>query len=97
MRVTVLVLFVSLLVVVVNGGRRNNNNNVKFKPAKGLDENFYRRLCPRFEEIVRGIVRNKVKNDPTTAAKLLRLHYHDCFVRVRTHTHYIYICFARVN
>ncbi|KAI4345504.1 hypothetical protein L6164_012620 [Bauhinia variegata] len=37
--------------------------------------------CPRVKTIVRDIIWDKVRNDTTLAAKLLRLHYHDCFVR----------------
>ncbi|CAA7052051.1 unnamed protein product [Microthlaspi erraticum] len=42
---------------------------------------FYHKSCPEAEETVREIVSQKVKTNPSLAPKLLRVHYHDCFVR----------------
>ncbi|PWA70555.1 heme peroxidase [Artemisia annua] len=44
---------------------------------------YYEKRCGSVsvENSVREIVWNKVAADPSLAAKLLRLHYHDCFVR----------------
>ncbi|PON88263.1 Peroxidase [Trema orientale] len=47
----------------------------------GLQSDFYRDSCPALENIVQSIVWGRVRKDPTMPAKLLRLHYHDCFVR----------------
>ena len=44
---------------------------------------FYRRSCPGAEEVVAGAVREAVRHDPTVAASLLRLMFHDCFVQVK--------------
>jgi peroxidase len=44
---------------------------------------FYDESCPAAERIVGEYVRQHVGRVPTVAAALLRLHYHDCFVRVR--------------
>lgn len=72
MRASVNVVLVSLLVFVAisacNGGE--------------LSPWFYHKSCPQFERIVRNITWSKVAANPTFAAKLLRLHYHDCFVQV---------------
>ncbi|KAJ0547241.1 putative peroxidase [Helianthus annuus] len=50
----------------------------------GLKMKYYEKLCDSIsvENTVREIVWSKVAAKPALAAKLLRLHYHDCFVRV---------------
>ncbi|KAI3821985.1 hypothetical protein L1987_09565 [Smallanthus sonchifolius] len=52
--------------------------------GEGLKMHYYMNRCRSVlvEETVKDIVWSKVDADPTMAAKLLRLHYHDCFVRV---------------
>ncbi|KAI4994224.1 hypothetical protein ZWY2020_029272 [Hordeum vulgare] len=46
-----------------------------------LEVGFYRHLCPDAEAIVRRIVTMAMEDDLTVTAPLLRLHFHDCFVR----------------
>ncbi|XP_074272230.1 peroxidase 3-like [Silene latifolia] len=46
-----------------------------------LVDNFYKKTCPSAEDTVREVIAKHAKNKPTLGAKLLRLHYHDCFVR----------------
>ncbi|KAG8384784.1 hypothetical protein BUALT_Bualt04G0154500 [Buddleja alternifolia] len=41
---------------------------------------YYRRTCPRFEQIVQDTTINKQISSPTTAAAALRLFFHDCFI-----------------
>lgn len=53
------------------------------KPQGGLKTGFYSSTCPKAEAIVRSTVEAHYKNDPTVAAGLLRLHFHDCFVEVQ--------------
>jgi peroxidase len=50
--------------------------------AAGLDMNFYGSTCPRVEAIVKEEMVAILKAAPTLAGPLLRLHFHDCFVRV---------------
>lgn len=51
--------------------------------AGGLDVEFYSNTCPRVQEIVRDEMVKILKEAPSLAGPLLRLHFHDCFVRVR--------------
>ena len=45
-------------------------------------ENFYMQSCPWAESIVKQVVTKHIAADPTLAGSVLRLHFHDCFVRV---------------
>ncbi|THU72522.1 hypothetical protein C4D60_Mb04t13030 [Musa balbisiana] len=42
---------------------------------------FYDRSCPKAHEIVKSIVAKAVAKEARMAASLLRLHFHDCFVK----------------
>ncbi|OMO67831.1 Plant peroxidase [Corchorus capsularis] len=42
---------------------------------------FYRRSCPRAESIVKATVARRFRTDKSIPAALLRMHFHDCFVR----------------
>ncbi|VVA90062.1 unnamed protein product [Arabis nemorensis] len=47
----------------------------------GLDLDYYRHKCPDAESIVRRITIQYVSHQRSLAAALLRMHFHDCFVR----------------
>ncbi|XP_022847826.1 peroxidase 27-like [Olea europaea var. sylvestris] len=49
--------------------------------AQGLKLGFYRKTCPSVEAIVKKTTARVISRAPTLAAPLLRLHFHDCFVR----------------
>ncbi|KAG2301479.1 hypothetical protein Bca52824_030130 [Brassica carinata] len=44
-----------------------------------LTTDFYSKSCPRFHDIVRDTISTKQITNPTTAAAVIRLFFHDCF------------------
>nr|ACG27462.1 peroxidase 24 precursor [Zea mays] len=47
----------------------------------GLAYNFYKNSCPSVDSIVRSVTWAQVAANPALPARLLRLHFHDCFVK----------------
>ncbi|OMP06603.1 Plant peroxidase [Corchorus olitorius] len=47
----------------------------------GLTKNFYKKKCPDAEQIIKTATEKHVSKNPILAAKFLRMHFHDCFVR----------------
>ncbi|KAH6827097.1 Peroxidase superfamily protein [Perilla frutescens var. hirtella] len=46
-----------------------------------LQMNYYAKSCPKAEQIVLDYVKEHIPNAPPLAAALIRMHFHDCFVR----------------
>jgi Peroxidase len=62
---------------------------VQMRGSNALSNFYYGMSCLFLEMIVRNTVNQALQKDPTLAAGLLRLHFHDCFVQVRN----LLICF----
>ena len=50
--------------------------------VNALSLNYYDKTCPHLESAVTDAVKNGIVNDKTVPAALLRMHFHDCFIRV---------------
>ncbi|CAH9058409.1 unnamed protein product [Cuscuta epithymum] len=55
------------------------NNGVGVDGRLRMD--YYMMDCPLADFIVKNIVNKHLENDPTLAASLLRMHFHDCFIQ----------------
>lgn len=64
---------------------------VLFSCVNALSSNYYDQTCPDAESTIRQVVKKAMSNDKTVPAALLRMHFHDCFVRVRKFSFYFYI------
>lgn len=59
--------------------------------ANGLSMNYYLMACPFADMIIKNSVNRALQSDPTLAAGLVRMHFHDCFVEVNSNSSYIHI------
>lgn len=49
----------------------------------GLRHNYYYKTCPQAEAIIRNMMKDIISKDASVPPRLIRMHFHDCFVRVR--------------
>jgi peroxidase len=59
--------------------------------VSALSSNYYEQTCPKLESAVTNAVKKAMMNDKTVPAALLRMQFHDCFIRVITDIVYSYI------
>lgn len=52
---------------------------------------FYNATCPQAESIIQKVVQKQFATDSSITGGLLRMHFHDCFVRVRYFNSYIWL------
>ncbi|XP_076898739.1 peroxidase 64-like, partial [Bidens hawaiensis] len=49
--------------------------------CNGVNSNYYQKTCPAAESLITKAVIDATKRDKTVPARLLRMHFHDCFIR----------------
>ncbi|KAI3807682.1 hypothetical protein L1987_23615 [Smallanthus sonchifolius] len=54
---------------------------IRFTRCNALSSNYYDQTCPMIESTVTASVKKGMLSDRTVAAALLRMHFHDCFIR----------------
>ncbi|OMO87348.1 Plant peroxidase [Corchorus capsularis] len=54
---------------------------ISSSPVRALSSNYYHNTCPELDDIVTNVVKKAISNDRTVPAALLRMHFHDCFIR----------------
>lgn len=52
--------------------------------AEKLSPDFYDKVCPKALPTIKTVVEQAIGREPRIGASLLRLHFHDCFVNVRS-------------
>lgn len=73
----ILVTFLVFVVAVTAQGNRGSNRGGGRRPRVG----FYGNRCRNVESIVRSVVRSHFQSNAANAPGILRMHFHDCFVR----------------
>lgn len=74
MKITNILLLVCLVITSILGVCQGDSGD-------SLEIGFYEKTCPRAEEIIKNVTWKHVSSNPNLPAKLLRMHFHDCFVR----------------
>ncbi|KAI4325458.1 hypothetical protein MLD38_030857 [Melastoma candidum] len=75
------VAFLVALVCALSCAPVSFGGRVPAPPVAYLYPQFYEQSCPKALDIVKSVVAEAVAREPRMAASLLRLHFHDCFVK----------------
>ncbi|KAK1367326.1 Peroxidase [Heracleum sosnowskyi] len=62
-------------------GKPAGGSKFVLRPEDRLSLEYYHKSCPQLEGIIQQKLHGLVKKDNTLAASIIRLHFHDCFVR----------------
>lgn len=57
-----------------------------------LGVEYYDQTCPHVEDIIHQTIRNASFYDPKVPARILRMFFHDCFIRVLSLSLYCILC-----
>lgn len=72
--------FVLISCLVIAASRVQVSSSVHI--VKGLSWSYYEKSCPSVESVIRKHLKKVFEEDIGQAAGLLRVHFHDCFVKV---------------
>ncbi|KAL3840183.1 hypothetical protein ACJIZ3_024774 [Penstemon smallii] len=54
---------------------------INLHSSNALSVNYYHQTCPNAESTITKVVKKSMMNDRTVPAALLRMHFHDCFIK----------------
>ncbi|CAN6446530.1 unnamed protein product [Victoria cruziana] len=81
MKINLPVLCLIFLGLISSVAATDEENDGLWADHGGLREDYYQKSCPKAEAIVARLLAGLVKKDAALPAKLLRMNFHDCFVR----------------
>jgi peroxidase len=83
MKVSVLALWSAALLLLVLVAKAPSAAEASHHGGAGLKLGYYKKTCPGVENVVKYHVAKAIKANRGAGAALVRLIFHDCFVRVR--------------
>ncbi|KAL8466812.1 hypothetical protein ACS0TY_035755 [Phlomoides rotata] len=67
-------IFVSFITILLS-------SSILLSYSDALSVNYYHQTCPEAESLIEKVVKKGIINDKTVPGALLRMHFHDCFIR----------------
>lgn len=62
-----------------------------------LDAHYYDQICPQADKIIFETLQNASMHDPKVPARILRMFFHDCFIRVGSITYLFLLIWNNLN